>query len=638
MASVRRLAAIMFTDWVGFTTLTQSNEQHALTLLEIHQRILRPVFPRFHGTEIKTIGDAFLVEFESALDATSCAIEIQRLLHDYNASSTAKDRIRLRIGIHLGDVIHADGDVLGDAINVASRIEPLAEPEGICISDPVFAQIRNKLSNPLTKLPARELKNVQYPLDVYKVELPWTASASDAGGASIARRLAVLPLANMSPDPQDAFFADGLTEEIISELSKVAGLRVIARTSVMRYAGGAKGVAEIGRELRVGTVLEGSVRRAGNRVRVTAQLIDASNEEHLWSEKYDRELVDIFAIQSEIAKEVAVAMGVALPPPAVARRRAPPSLTAFKPYLRGRSLWNRRSPEHLRAALRNFEEALAIEPDFAEALSGIADCYSILVDRGVMLPSEGGPKARAAAERAIQIDETIAEAHASLGLALAAGHEWLAAEREYKRAIELNPMYASAHQWYYMELTCLGRREEAWRELDAAEEADPLSPVILFHRGFVAWVEGRDDAALQNWARFVELGGDPAFSHLFTLLFYANRSRWDEAAAILPLVMREPQGWLGAAGPAVALAVLGKKTEALQLVEAMVARSKVEYVSAGEIAWVFGALGDADRFFEWLYRSVDQRTKTFDFIASPIFEKLRADPRFHEYLRRCGVA
>ncbi|MCI4355240.1 MAG: adenylate/guanylate cyclase domain-containing protein, partial [Thermoplasmata archaeon] len=442
MASVRRLAAIMFTDWVGFTTLTQSNEQHALTLLEIHQRLLRPVFPRYHGTEIKTIGDAFLVEFDSALEATGCAIEIQRLLHDHNASAASADRIRLRIGIHLGDVVHVDGDVMGDAINVASRIEPLAEPGGICLSDPVAAQVRNRISNSLTKLPAHELKNVRFPIDVYKVELAWNAPPTDPSGSGNARRLAVLPLANMSADPQDAFFADGLTEEIITELSKVAGLRVIARTSVLRYADGTKSVAEIGKELRVSTVLEGSVRRAGNRVRVTAQLIDATSEEHLWAEKYDRELDDIFAIQSEVAKAVAVALGVALPAPVVAPVRPPPSLAAFKPYVRGRSLWNRRTTEHVEAALRSFEEALTLDPEFAEALSGIADCYSILVDRGALPPGDGGPKAKAAAERAIAIDETIAEAHASLGLALDRERAWPEAEREYRRAIELNPMYA----------------------------------------------------------------------------------------------------------------------------------------------------------------------------------------------------
>ncbi|MGA3022578.1 MAG: adenylate/guanylate cyclase domain-containing protein [Thermoplasmata archaeon] len=640
MAGTRRLAAIMFTDMVGYTALTQDNEQHALALLEVHHRLLRPIFLQFGGREIKTIGDSFLVEFDSALDAASCAIAVQRQLEDYNASASEPDRFRLRIGVHLGDVVHTENDVLGDAINLASRIEPLAEPGGICVSEQVFAQVRNKIPNSFTKLAPVDLKNVRFPLDVYKVDLPWQRTAEDEANLprGTARRLAVLPLANMSPDPQDEFFADGLTEEIMSELSSVPGLRVIARTSVMRFRGGAKGVSEIGKELRVGTILEGSVRRAGNRIRITAQLVDAGTEEHLWSGKYDRELVDIFAIQSEIAKEVAAALHIALPSAPTTGRRRPPNISAFKAYLRGRHLWNRRSDEHIRAALRCFEEALQLDPQYAEAYSGIADCYSILVDWGSMHPQEGSTKARVAAERAVQLDETMAEAHASLALALTREYRWDEGDREFQRATKLNPMYASAHQWYYMNLMCRGRREDAARELAQAEEADPLSPIILFHKGYLAWVTGNDDAALSSWNRVSELGEDQSVVEFHKLVFFAHRGMQAEARELLPKLNDLGRGWIGEALPAVAHGLLGQREEASRELDALLATAKERYVPAFRIAWVYAALGDADKFFEWLLRSADEMgNNPYEFISCPAFERMRADPRFQVYLRRCAL-
>ncbi len=630
----------MFTDLVGFTSLTQANEQQALKLLDTHYRLLRPVFAQHRGREIKTIGDSFLIEFESALDATNCAIDVQRRIREYNSSARELDRFSLRIGVHLGDVVHAGDDVLGDAINIASRIEPLAEPGGVCISEQVYAQVRNKVPQSFSKLAPVDLKNVTYPVDVYKVELPWERAAppTERPALETSRRLAVLPLANMSADPQDEFFADGLTEEIISELSKVPGLRVIARTSVMRYRGTTKGVSEIGKELRIGTVLEGSVRRAGNRIRVTAQLIDVGTEEHLWSEKYDRELVDVFAIQTEIAKEVSTALHLALPPTPATRRRPPLNLNAYKAYLRGRYLWNRRSDEQVRAALTSFEEALRLDPQFAEASSGIADCYSILVDRGSIPSSEGAPKATAAAERAIQLDETNAEAHASLALLLDREYRWAEAEREYERAIQLNPGYASAHQWYYMHLMARGRRDQAAGELDRAEEADPLSPVILFHRACHTWIVGTDEATMASFTRAAEVGGDLDFLGFYRLVFYASRSMRAEARELGDKVTAAGYRPYGVVTPVMIQAVLGQREEAYRALDELMESAKAQFVPSFGIAWTYGVLGDADRFFEWLPRVADERGRSpFEFVSLPLFEKLRGDPRFQEYRRLCRL-
>jgi adenylate cyclase len=258
----------MFTDIVGFTTLAQRNEGGSLKLLDRHNRLLRPIFPRFHGREVKAIGDSFLVEFKSALDATNCAIEIQRLLNEEGLSVPEDSRVRVRIGIHVGDVVHKAGDILGDSVNIASRIEPLAEPGGICITEPVFSQIHNKIPNAMEKLEPKTLKNVDFPIGIYRIVLPWMVR-EPRSRISGPVRLAVLPLSNISPDPKDEFFADGLTDELITVLSQLRELRVIARTSVTPYKSASKGVSQIGAELGVSALLEGTVRRSGEDLRIT---------------------------------------------------------------------------------------------------------------------------------------------------------------------------------------------------------------------------------------------------------------------------------------------------------------------------------------------------------------------------------
>ncbi|TMI41573.1 adenylate/guanylate cyclase domain-containing protein, partial [Candidatus Bathyarchaeota archaeon] len=275
----RRLAAIMFTDMVGYTALSQKDEGYSLQLLKEQRKLVRPFFPKHSGREVKTFGDAFLVEFASALEAVRCAFDIQQALHELNSGRPPESRLLLRIGVHLGDVIHSQNDVYGDDVNVASRIEPLAEPGGICITRQVYDHIKNKFEFPLSSLGKKELKNISEPTEVFRVILPWQKEVAVSPGFDV-HRLAVLPLANISPDPKDSYFADGMTEELITVLSQLEGLRVIARTSVDHYAGREKRVSQIAQELQVGSVMEGSVRMAKDRIRVTVQLINTTNEEH----------------------------------------------------------------------------------------------------------------------------------------------------------------------------------------------------------------------------------------------------------------------------------------------------------------------------------------------------------------------
>lgn len=332
----RKLAAIMFTDMVGYTALSQANEARAISSLESHRDLLRPLFSKHKGREVKTIGDAFLVEFDSALEAVECAIDIQKALHE--ESGVASNAPSVRIGIHVGDVVHRQGDVYGDAVNIASRIYPLAKAGEVCISRQVYDQVSNKVPYALAKLEPTELKNVFVRIDVYRVELPWSKKTDLREGPLPADRIAVLPFVSMSPDPNDEYFADGLTEELIANLSLVKGLKVIARTSVMNYKKREMGISEIGRELGVGTIVEGSVRKALNRIRVTVQVIEVSSEEHLWASNYDASLDDVFAVQSDIARKVTESL-----PGTLRSRRAPEvqrdtsDVTAYINFLKGRN-------------------------------------------------------------------------------------------------------------------------------------------------------------------------------------------------------------------------------------------------------------------------------------------------------------
>ena len=305
----RKLAAIMFTDLVGYSALSQKDEALALELLEEHRQLLRPFFTQHHGREIKTIGDAFLVEFASAVEAVRCAIAIQKALTAHTSVVAPERQIQVRIGLHVGDVVIEENDVLGDGVNIAARIEPLASPGGICLSEDVARQVDNKIDCRLDKLGEKRLKGIKQAVAVYRVVLPW-----EAGQAPIvpSRSIAVLPFLDMSQEQEQEYFCDGMAEELIDALIRIKDLRVSARTSAFSFKGQQQDIREIGNKLNVATVLEGSVRKAGNRLRITAQLINVADGYHLWSEKYDRELKDVFAIQDEIAGHIVGALRVML--------------------------------------------------------------------------------------------------------------------------------------------------------------------------------------------------------------------------------------------------------------------------------------------------------------------------------------
>jgi TolB-like protein/Tfp pilus assembly protein PilF len=640
----RRLAAVMFTDIVGYSSLTQKNERLALELLEEHRRIVRPILARHNGREIKTIGDAFLIEFGSALEATECAVEIQRSLRDYNQQSDVARRVHIRIGIHLGDVIQRQNDVLGDAVNIASRIEPLAEADGICISGEVYAQVRNKIGYPNENLGPRHLKNIDYPIDVYRIL--WMKDET-AKLSLDEKRIAVLPFANMSPDPADEYFADGMTEELIDRLAQVKSLKVIARTSVMSYKKKEKKASEIARELEVGTLVEGSVRKAGNRVRVTVQLINAGTEEHLWSSRYDKDLDDIFAVQTEIAEKVAGELKTQLleSEKRTLEKKPTEDIGAYALYLKGRYYWNKRSRDALEKAINYFREAIESDPSFALAYSGLADTYNLQVNHGYLPPVEGNPKIKEAARKAVELDGTVAEAHTSLGSILGREWDWIGAEIEFGKALRSNPSYVTAHHWYSIHLLCVGRLDEAMRELKIAEELDPLSPVIHGWAGQLYFFARQYEIALKELDKELDLDPSSGLAHYFRRDIYLVKGMFGEASA-------ESQLWLSDLPPSLAAtlepsfrglicAMSGRTEEAKRILRECEDKTEHERDEdtdedvMANIAIIHSKLGEKDRALEWLKRCFEARKITpFQVKFSPFFDEITSDPRFEELMKK----
>jgi adenylate cyclase len=366
----------MFTDMVGYTALGQRDEPLSIALVEEQRKMIRPILGRHNGREVKTMGDAFLVEFANALEAVRCAYDVQRASREFNISQPSDKRIRLRVGLHLGDVVRSKGDISGDAVNVASRIQSLADDGGICLTRTVHDLVQNKFELPLKSLGSRYLKNISAPLELYRMVMPWDENQTKQVTQLDPSRIAVLPFANMSPDPNDSYFADGITEKIISTLSGISGLNVVARTSVWGYKMTTKKVTDIGRELEAGSVLEGSFRKAGNKIRVTTQLIDVGSDRHVWAQSYDRDLDDVFRVQTEIDRQVSDTLRVKLLAREVDRIEKSPTRNtkAYTLYLRGRYHWNKRGLEDIKRAAEYFSQAVEEDRTFALGYVGLADC------------------------------------------------------------------------------------------------------------------------------------------------------------------------------------------------------------------------------------------------------------------------
>jgi TolB-like protein/DNA-binding winged helix-turn-helix (wHTH) protein/Flp pilus assembly protein TadD len=456
------------------------------------------------------------------------------------------------------------------------------------------------------------------------------------------RSIAVLPLENLSGDASQNYFADGMTDELITDLAQISALRVISRTSVMVYKGARKPLPQIARELNVDAVVEGTVLRSGDRVRITAQLIEASTDKHLWSQSYEGELRDTLALQNRVARAIADQIRINLTPQEQAALKHVKVVNpeAYESYLKGRYFWNKRTADGLKVALAYFKQAIEEDPKYASAYSGLADTYALLGDwqYAVMTPQEAFPKAKAAAIKALELDSTLGEAHNSLAFVLD-GFDWDfdSAGKEFLRAIELSPGYATAHHWYAWHLSLLGRYEEAITEMKKAENLDPLSLIINADLAELLVLAHSYDESIRQSRKTIEMDPDFALAHNQLAQAYLQKHMYDEAVAEMQKAVQfSGESPTCIANLARAYVAAVKRSEAVELLSDLKKRSNTGYSNAAEIAMIYASLGDTDQAMNWLDKGYEERFNP-GVLLRPGFDPLRSDSRFQTLVRRVGL-
>lgn len=679
--AVRRLSVIMFTDMVGYSALTQRDERLALELLEEHRRLVRPLLAQHGGREIKTIGDAFLVEFSSSLAAATCAIAIQQALHDHNLGAAPDRRVLIRIGLHAGDVVHQENDVLGDGVNIAARIEPLAEAGGICVSEDVARQIQNKVGYPVTRLGTGDLKNIAMPVGIYRVVLPWSRAQSPLGGrlgfflrrksvrrvlgaglvalalvaVALFRRparpaaaplncLAVLPLANISGDAKDEYFADGMTEELISSLATIGELNVIARTSVAQFKGTRLDIAAIGRALAVGAVLEGTVRVAGEEARINVSLVEVATQRTLWSKDYNGMIKNVLAVQSAIAASVTEALKVRLLSGErdLLERRSVGNSEAYRQYLLGRSHFNQRTGDEVLKAIDCFTISSGLDETFALAQAGLAEAYTLAGSAGYgsLARAEANDRARAAARRAVTLDDSLAEAHAALAyVKFRIDWDWAGAEVEFKRALALKPGYARAHETYALFLAIQRRFDEATAEMQRARQLDPLSAGVNNGLGRILHFQRKYDDALAQFQKTLQLEPGYAEAHFSIGMTQLAQHRYDDALATLQTaIQKSGRRPVIVAMLGLAQGLAGHQDDARRTLAEMEEMSRTTPVSPYNLALISFGLGETDRGYQFLEQAYAERDGILIYVPiDPVSEPFSRDPRFAAIMKKIGL-
>jgi TolB-like protein len=455
--------------------------------------------------------------------------------------------------------------------------------------------------------------------------------------------LAVLPLDNLSRDPEQEYFAEGLTEALITTLAKIGELRVASRTSAMQYRGARKSLPEIAKELGVEAIVEGTVLRVGERVRITAQLIDAAKESHLWAESYERDLQDVLTLQSEVAQAIAREIQVRLTPQDKAHLAHvhPVFPEAYEAYLQGRYHWNRRSGKGFAQAIQFFQQAIAKDSTYAAAYSGLADCLTLIGSWGAVPPASGAGKAKVLALKALEIDSSLAEAHTSYAFAtMFYDFDFATAEREFERSIELNPRYATGHEFFGFCLALAGRFEEGYTELQRAIRLDPLSSAIHLALGCVYWSAHRFDDAIAALEKAIELDSGNALAR--SILGYILMYKSQNARAIFELqhaIQLAPESSTFIASLAEVYAMAGRLDDAHKILDQLVRLSKERYVSAYPVARIFMALGDKEQAFRWLETGYTEHAGMMIFVKlDPRFSEVHSDPRFQDLLRRMNLS
>jgi adenylate cyclase len=544
----RRLAAILAADIAGYSRLMSVDEEGTLRQLKAHRKeLIDPKITEHRGRVVKTTGDGMLVEFVSVVDAVRCAVDIQRSMIERNAEVPAESHIQFRIGINVGDIISDDNDIYGDGVNVAARLEALAEPGGICVSRNVHDQVRDKLSFGFEDMGEQTVKNIARPIGVHRIDLTDNAGTTVVKSiaavpkpelASSRPSLAVLPFANMSGDPEQEYFADGISEDIITGLSKLRWFFVIARNSSFTYKNKSVDVKRVARELGVRYVLEGSVRKGGNRVRITTQLIDAATGNHIWADRYDGDLTDVFALQDEITKKVVAAIEPRLLEAEGIRSqsRSPEDLDAWDMVIHANSLFWRVTKKEGEAAIAMLKRAVERYPDYGPAHSMLAFMLLVSGYLGWDIMEPQTKKALSLATRAAELDNSDPWAHLALGYVALTMRRTEEAAEEFQRATDLNPNFAAAHGYLGLALALAGQSDQAIAHGEQAIQMSPHDPQnAIFYVGLAVahYLAGRYTEAVGFGRKALQERKGMTAGHRIYVASLAQAGQIDEARSAL---------------------------------------------------------------------------------------------------------
>jgi adenylate cyclase len=611
----RRLTAILAADVVGYSRLMSIDEAGTLAALKsLRKNLADPKISEHNGRIVKLTGDGMLVEFPSVVSAVACAVDIQRGMRTHNSRAPQESRLEFRIGVNLGDVIVEEGDIFGDGVNVAARLESIAPPGGITVSQSVRDHVGARLDLIFEDMGERRLKNIEKPIRVYNISLDAPSGRESNDAASTPREerpsIAVLPFINMSGDPEQEYFSDGITEDIITDLSKVSGLFVVARNTVFTYKGKTAEVPEVAKRLNVNFVLEGSVRKASSRVRVTGQLISAKDGGHVWADRYDRDLTDIFAIQDEITHAIVEQLKVKLLPQEKKSIQQTPTdnVEAYTFYLKGRQFIERRSKAYYHLAREMFAKAVELDPQYARAYAGIADCDSFLLLH-YHVENVAIEDILASSAKALALDSGLAEAHASRGLALSVEKRFDEAKAEFERAIALDPDSYEGHYFYGRACFTQGKLEQAAVLFEHVAEIKPDDYQSLILSIQIYRSLGRDADIKSAAKRGVERAERYLAAH--------------------------PDNPRSATAAAVGRVALGDKDRAREWLARALAIDPDDVWNQYNAACVYANLGDVDRALEVLERVLPHAG--YELKAGWIkhdsdLDPLRSHPRFQKIL------
>jgi adenylate cyclase len=630
---MRQLAAIMFSDMSGYTALMQQNEQLATNKRRRLKEVMETSVSLFNGKILQYYGDGALSIFNSAIDGVNCAVEIQLTLQQ-------EPKVDLRIGIHTGDISIEDETIYGDGVNLASRIESLAVPGSIFISEKVFDEIRNQENLTAREMGYFELKNVVKPVRIFAIDKKGLVvparNALKGKTKQPVNRLAVLPFVNMSTDPENEYFSDGITEELLNALTKVDGLQVTSRTSAFAFKGKNPDIREIGIQLNVDRILEGSVRKAGNRVRITAQLINAADGYHIWSEVYDRDLTHIFDVQDEISNIIANKCRKNLT--AKERRETlvkvpTQNIEAYTLFLKGLHFHNKLNPNDAKRAIEYYEKAIVLEPDYAFAYAMAAAAYAFLGATGQMQPKEAFEVVHRYGDKALQLDSSLAAGYAAKGWAyLFYDWKWKQAYDSLLKAIELNPATTGAYQLLSFYYLITGRKKEAVDIMEKALQVDPLSPIVNHFLAEVYHNAGRTDDALKQVESVLDM-----YPHMRIALELKGwcigvKGDWKKAAEIFEEVHRLTKHPLKGLTPlGCAYAKLGETEKAVECIRKIEQRQIEEpgVVLDADLAMIWWSLGEKDKAFYHIFQCVEKRMGPVALlIEHPMYKEMSVDPRY----------